>query len=232
MTTQVVKNNKNFKKKNKNGYKKFSRFMTGAGKVANVALKAMAIAKGVAALVNVEKKFIDLTQATPTAWNSGVILPLSLMAEGSGPSQRIGLSVRATSIQANLTIAINASSLPPNGDINARVMIFEDKFSNGVLALPAELFVDPTTPTSLLNINFGKRFRIVSDNRVCITYNALLTSQVTVYKKLNHHLKFSGNGATIGDVLSGALFMVIIHDASSTNAPLVSYSTRFRYIDN
>lgn len=206
-----------------------------AGKALATASAALSMAKMLKSLINVETKFIDtslggvlMPSATPS------IIPLTLCSTGTNDETRNGNSIKAKSNSLKFTLAIN-STTPLDSD--CRIMIVLDKVSNGTVPLATDILdnLGGLTPTlaHYNGDNAGSRFVILYDKRFQLdTVNRRLIDGST-YLKLNHHVKFDGNGSVIADATTGHMYLVFMSNiAAVASQPSISYSNRFYFIDN
>lgn len=206
-----------------------------AGKALATASAALSMAKMLKSLINVETKFIDtslggvlMPSATPS------IIPLTLCSTGTNDETRNGNSIKAKSNSLKFTLAIN-STTPLDAD--CRIMIVLDKVSNGTVPLATDILdnLGGLTPTlaHYNGDNAGSRFVILYDKRFQLdTVNRRLIDGST-YLKLNHHVKFDGNGSVIADATTGHMYLVYMSNIGAVaSQPSISYSNRFYFIDN
>lgn len=183
--------------------------------------------------VDTENKYLDFFATAANITNSGTVVLINGIDEGVDPTQRIGRScrlksllLRTRSITSDQT-AVIAQTL--------RYMVVLDKQPNGALATAADILADvsdnlaaPLSP--LLPANF-KRFTVYLD------FNVVMNKQgrnlvVTKHRlRLNVKPRWGTAGATIADLSSGALLLVVVSDDSTaTNAPVSSVFTRLRFV--
>lgn len=206
-----------------------------AGKALATASAALSMAKMLKSLINVETKFIDtslggvlMPSATPS------IIPLTLCSTGTNDETRNGNFIKAKSNSLKFTLAIN-STTPLDAD--CRIMIVLDKVSNGTVPLATDILdnLGGLTPTlaHYNGDNAGSRFVILYDKRFQLdTVNRRLIDGST-YLKLNHHVKFDGNGSVIADATTGHMYLVYMSNIGAVaSQPSISYSNRFYFIDN
>jgi hypothetical protein len=210
-------------------------FFGTAGKALATASAALSMAKMVKSLINVETKFIDTTLGgvlMPSA--SPTIVPLTLCSTGTNDETRNGNSIKAKSNSLKFTLAIN-STTPLDSD--CRIMIIYDKVSNGTLPIATDILdnLGGITPTlaHYNGDNAGSRFLILYDKRFQLTNNDRRLIDGSSYLKLNHHVKFDGNGSLIADATTGHMYLVFMSNvAAVASQPSISYSNRFYFIDN
>lgn len=179
---------------------------------------------------NVETKYVD-TGIGPTAvdW-TGVVYPLSLLAQGATSATRDGDGVRAHGLELTWTATCPAAA------INAcRAICFADTENQGVLPTSAQVLQNvgaSFTPLSAWNHDNLRRF--------CILYDS---GPITLYPSgdgakdhrsvipVNHHVRYFGAAGAIANAKEGNLFLLLIGDSAAAGA-LMAYYTRFNFVDN
>lgn len=194
------------------------------------AKKALAMAKYVKNLINVEFKELDLKRTITAVTSSVIITNPTLLAQGDTKSSRSGNSIRLKSIRWKAQFKINSSAVATY----IRCMIVLDKQTNGATFAIADLLEDPTlhnvivSPRDRDNKN---RFSVLHDRVIQLNISGNQTSYFNVYKPLNHIINFDGVTNAIGDVTSNCLYLVICSD-EATNTPIITDFCRLTFIDN
>lgn len=195
----------------------------------NIAMKALSMAKYVKSIVNVEKKYLDLTD-TRSVPQTGFVVLLTGIAQGTSAQNREGLSLKATSNSMKYDLLLQ------NVDAVVRCIIFIDTSSNGVLPLVAEVLTaaQPFTVSHYNKGTIGERFKILSDKTITLNTQNFSNRHETIYDKLNHHVKYTNNptGAQ-AECISGHLYALFVADQPTlANEPLITWSNRFSFVDN
>lgn len=136
-----------------------------------------------------------------------------------------------------------------------RIMLVYDRQPNGNFPAISDILLDYgndgttfTTAYSKMNLNNVERFAILRDQRIQIATNAGVSSNVagaiTNYgqqgninwyvplKDLETHYKSTTNPAAIGDIATGALYLVTFGSiAVATSGFQFTYNARLRFID-
>lgn len=223
------------------------RFMTGASKAVNIASRALTVAKGVASLINTEKKYFD-TIAVSSGLNTSVaIQALTAIPQGVTGTTRVGNEVKATSLLLRYFLKWNSTTVVGQ---RARIMLVRD-LSEGVLGSSVtinNILQYSSTAQQLmespLNMDYGKRFQMLFDHVYCqntqvggvykdFYYNfAPLTKQTNkVSRKTNPHIRWYGVNGTDYDF--GHVYMIVIGDQPSGSfTSTIEYMSRLRFIDN
>lgn len=214
----------------KRGYKnKVRKPVSKATQVFNIASKALTTALQVKKLLNVEFKFHDVSANGTAITNTGIIIPLTNLAQGDTDDTRDGATIKLKSIEANFIFKLNASATASV----VRTMIVIDTQTNQVGPTLANVLADAGNQTNLVsprNLDNRSRFIILKD------FNLLLDAsydrkQKSWYKKMNLHLVYDSNAGSISDLTSNSLTLFFM-GSEGTNYPEVSYYVRSRYIDN
>lgn len=183
-------------------------------------------------LINVETKSIENTfQTSPTSLVPSISL-LTGVAEGNDENTRNGRSVLAKSIY------VQASSVMRLVTSAVRIMVVIDKANNGAVPFINNILVPPvgaaTYITSPLNQDYaGSRFNVIVDKRFVLSPGNSTTKLTHFFRKLNHHLKYTGIGLSVDSTASGHLWLVVMSDQdTAANTPITTFTTRVMFTDN
>ena len=208
-------------------YKKKSQYSKYGGYL-DTASKALAVAYSVKKLINVEKKTFD-TNLNLSPGTSGSVTSLSNIIQGDDYNQREGRSIKAISLESSLMLTQNASA--NNTLCRVMFLIDNDLPDSGTLPAVTDILVDSTV-NALRNPDpvMMKRFTIVRDYRFTMSNDSPNDNiQRHFYKKMQHHIKFSGTAAA--DSAQGTILVLALSD-QGTNIPSLSINNRVRYVDN
>lgn len=173
-----------------------------------------------------------------TTW--GVAL-MNGVAQGVEYNQRIGRQATMKSIifNGNVFNLATASLNAFNGAYCRLVIVYDTQPNSGTIPTGTDIFVlnDPNSP---LNLNNRDRFQVLMDVRKqvsaftmnatpALTAGSPSNSYFKKYKKCNKEIIFSGVGATLGSISTGALYLCIIADAA---VAALDYYVRVRFTDN
>ncbi len=190
--------------------------------------KALAVAYGLKKLINVEKKTCD-SQVSGTQGNTGAIQNVTACAQGDDYNNRQGRSVRAVSLEWQGNISQHASATSSQ----YRIVVFIDKNNQGVIPSATDLM----TTDVFSSLRDGRpdnlsRYRILSDEMYVLDHDAMGTTlQVNGFRRLNHHVKFSGTDAADASAGQGSVWVYTVsNEATNVISHLLNF--RFRYIDN
>lgn len=196
---------------------------------------------------NRERKYSDINTATYAVNTTGTFTLCHIPDLGSDFNDRIGRKTVLKSIYIRGRVQTSTAAAP-NGDTTTpaqlcRLIIFVDNQPNGAAPSITDLLVE-ALPSSQLNANNRDRFRIIKDKEYAFdpVYNISTATQarymgnrqvypIKLYKKLNVETIFNGtNGGSIGDINTGALYMLWLGSTASgaTDAEaMVSVRCRF-----
>lgn len=200
------------------------------------ATQALAVAKAVKALVNVEYKNHDVLVdgASVLPFTAAGMTVLTNVPEGDGPNARDGNSVKLKSLKVRMQFNANTTS-PSNGQ-TVRCLIVRDNQQQGTAPTVAQILAQAGTSSaaqleSLPNIiDFPGRFSILMDRTVLVDPDGNGgIKHMQFYKKFDNHLKFDGTGANAER--KGALYYFAITNVGA-NYPTTTVQSRIRYIDN
>jgi len=196
-----------------------------------------------------EKKVADIDSATYQANTTGSITLLANPSLGTDMTNRVGRRIVLKSVYIRGFVASQPAVGPTAANAAAqqvRMIIFADLQPNG--AAPAiGAVLKEALPNSQLNLDNRDRFKVYCDKVYNLDPYGFLTTagsqyasmsnqikQVKKYKKINLEVIFnSTNGGTIGDINSGALYMLWVGSTATGTADANAVvTTRVRFIDN
>lgn len=200
-----------------------------------MASKALSMAKFLASVINVEHKFKDTVFPRTAIYSTPSISFITGTAQGDTQSgSRNGDSIKLTSvnIRGMVTVPTGTSQSPRI----VRIMLINDKVSDGAVPALTDVLDNSTLPNVYARYNpdnAGTRFKVLYDKRIVVsaTTNAI---KFTCYRKLKHHLKYTGSTSNQSDASTGHLYVLVVSDdnAAGTDDPSVEWNSCIRYIDN
>lgn len=195
--------------------------------LAQMAGKAYKGMKYIRKLINVERKFLDTTQAATTQTNVATIAPLSYIAEGDDYNSRDGHSILTQGMLFRMRMTANSTAV-----VNfIRVMVFIDKEMNGTAPVVGDILEATTDYLSPIQHDAGKRFKILFDRIFSLDYNGRGTAAINKWFRINHHIKYTGTTAAAASSKEGQLYVLTLSDNTS-NPPGYSWYNRIRFTDN
>ncbi|WP_445775568.1 hypothetical protein [Shewanella sp.] len=212
-----------FKKRGKRFYGK-KRY----GKYNKTASTALAIAKSVKNMLNVEYKWIDAAIGIINCPAAGTMIGLNQVAQGDTEITRDGEQIKAVSLYIKAVLTINAAATASQ----IRVIIFKaPMLVTATTPTPADL-LEAVTVISPLNRNVYKKYRIMYDKTFTLDSNGVQSRTIKYFKKfVNLKLRYQGGGALITDMRENALFCLVI-GSEAVNEPTINIYSRIRFIDN
>lgn len=206
-------------------YKTYSKCFTTAKQDAQAAL---ALAKQVKGMVNVEYKQHIKKQLNLNIGTAITPIPLSIILQGDTNEKRDGDKVRIKWITFNYTLEAHADATATT----VRVMLVHDRATNQQNFSAISLLYDSTSQNNLispLNIDNSGRFQVFYDKVHTFSHNR--HTHKKVYKKLDIPLTFDGNAGSISDMTRSSLSLVMGSNETQY-LPRITYISRIRYIDN
>jgi len=192
----------------------------------------------------VEKKVFDRTMNGFGADNlTGTAALLCNPVLGSDMNQRIGRKIIMKSIYIRGCIKRTPSINMVNaivGPYLGRMILVYDQQPNGA-AIAASDVLDNVDSWSHLKLDNRDRFKILYDKEFALdswwldaptagNWNRD-TQAIKKYKKLNLEVIFSSSTGTIGDIQSGALWLIFVGDRPLNDDAQFFLRTRVRYVD-
>ncbi len=194
------------------------------------AKRALAIAKQVKRMINVEYKIIDTVRTEDVCAVAGFVRPLVLLSQGDGNANRDGNQIKITNIYFKYWIqASSAASASAT-----RVMLVIDKQPNGALFTLAQLLKNVTVIDAInspLHEDFRRRFRILYDRRHFTDDSRNQISSGFYSKSMQLPIRYSGTAGDITDLSETNLCLVHLSD-EATNEPLLNAFVRILFVDN
>lgn len=220
----------------KKGAKKVGKYvLNNPGNAMAIASKALSMAKFLASVVNVEHKFKDTVFARTAIYSTPSISFITGTSQGDAQSgSRNGDSIKLSSVNLRgmVTVPTGTAQTPRI----VRIILINDKVSDGSAPALSDILDNSTLPNVYARYNpdnAGARFKIMYDKRIVVsaTTNAI---KFGCYRKLRHHLKYTGSTANQSDASTGHLYVLVVSDdnAAGTDDPSVEWNSCIRYIDN
>lgn len=151
---------------------------------------------------NKERKFIDTQLKDVAVANTMTITQLTNLVQGVTDSTRIGNQITVVGCLMRYIMAADIST-------QIRVMLVEDKQTNGAIYLVGDLLQDGSTGgdniVSPYNADFKRRFKVHYDRNHQFDINSRATVFVSKYFKLNIPIRYDTNAGTIADIQSSSL---------------------------
>lgn len=176
--------------------------------------------------LNPEKKVIDVAETQTTPGTSGTVVLLSGIAQGDDITNRNGRSIRCTSLLFRAAININASAV----NTWVRYILFTDKATAGSAPAVTDVLKEAKI-TAPLNASNAPRFHIFRDRVYALDGVGLKNVHMEEFIKYREHIKYIGTDATITSAGVGTIYVLML-SSEAINTPMVSWSSRIRFLDN
>lgn len=195
-----------------------------------------------------DKKWETLSDIDAVVDETGKVLHLNRIAQGTGPNQRIGKKTTIHSLYMKFSLTHNDAHTPQL----VRFALVWDKQPNGSLSTGADIFYFPTPPLPPVSavlrhveMNNRERFKIlwtgVIPLNVTASGGAPAVSKPTViygekyFRNMGLITAWNNPGAGIADTSTGALLWVMFSNVSTgnpnTTKSTMATSWRIRYTD-
>lgn len=186
-----------------------------------------------------EQKFVDVAAAAYNADTTGSVTLLNGVAQGDDFNNRIGRQATWKSVSIR-GILYNVDQTTNNAA--CRLLVVWDNSPNSGSAPAITDFLVASTATTHNNLNNRHRFKTLIDEYHCLgTFSNVATQSYVAgpgVKEINRFLRlpdavtvFSGTGATVGSIQSGAIWLVTIGDQGAGLGGQFSVTTRCRFTD-
>lgn len=206
------------------GYKKCGKMVYGDAK------KALALAKKVKSMLNVEYKINDNHITGSGSDINGSIVQLSNLLQGNTNETRDGNQVKYTQIQLKYFVTINSGATATL----VRVFLILDKQTNTAIYTPAQILKNITVGDGMnspYNRNFRRRFRVLYDrvHDLSINGNRVIRGKKTI--NISVPVRYNGTSGSISALTENSLsFMHLSSEA--TNVPAITAFMRCLFVDN
>jgi len=197
-----------------------------------------------------ELKYRDLGESVKDVTEAGTLYLLNGIANGTNVNTRVGskITIRSCLINVNYYPRTTGSSSALHG-VLVRTMLIWDSQANGTTPAVDEILqtylhnpgpITSPTPLSPMNLVNRDRFTVLMESRrqigsylfsstPVLTAGAPNNAYMSKYKRINKDTVYGGEGATIGDIKTGALYLLVIAD--NDDVAYLDYYSRIRYSD-
>lgn len=169
---------------------------------------------------------------TTTGWTPpGASNLLNGIAQGSSETSRVGRKITMRSLLVNWTFG---PAITVQGSANCRLTVVYDKQPNGLIPVTTDIFHVDSHLTPMLLAN-SDRFTVlhnewVQNPNVNIGGTTIAQMSGSFYVKMLLETMYSGTGATILNINSGALYLLCSSDTGK--ADVLTYCSRVRFTDS
>lgn len=180
-----------------------------------------------------ERKVIDIAPFTDTVTGAApAVYLLNGVATGDDFTDRDGRRIMMKYLFFRWSV--NKNNAATIGG-NFRLSIVYDKQANGAAPAYTDIFA-ANAALSHTNLNNRSRFQILYNEFVCLQDSQAATNggpscaQREMFVPLNLDTQFSGTGATVASIATGALYLVYNCDITGAGV-LFKATTRVRFLD-
>lgn len=205
------------------------RFNKKGGSWLGYAKKALRVANFVKSVVNVEYKYLDVSNTGLSMSSSGAVALLTGLAVGTTSTTRNGNSILMKSFYSQITFKVNAAA---TSSTLCRVIYFIDKQDTSSLPAVTDV-LSAATVNAPIRRDQGDRFIVLYDRRLVVNLDSgsRPAGILKYFKKLHMHVKYLGDTAAQSDTGENQIYVLTVTDAASNN-PTFNHTVRMRYIDN
>jgi hypothetical protein len=177
--------------------------------------------------------FSAIASAEPYGTPFAGMTELNDIQQGAAFYNRIGSKVCMTSIMVRFNLLASATTVLSS----VRYAIVYDRQCNGAFPAITDIFgVNGATAANNSGVNLTNRgrFLILRDKAVTIDPASALSVDVEEYCKLTQlEAEFKASGGTIGDITTGAFYLVCgtVNLSGTGTVGIVSILARIRYLD-
>ncbi len=179
---------------------------------------------------NIEFKFIDNSEDIEADTTGNISIFNSAIAAGTDIDERVGEEITARRIMIRGFIH-NDRGTPADGTI--RLILFRQLLPLNTLPAVGEVLAsNGTFPTARMrNMDFKSDLVVYADHTLSIDTNVHTFIPFKFIFKLNHQCKYLTNAAGVPQT-NAICLLVISSQATSANAPGVSLTGRYSYVDS
>ena len=162
--------------------------------------------------------------------NTGVVSPISRIAQGTDYTQRIGNSIKMQRIEVRCRIFQN----PTATQTVVRCSLVRDLDGAGTIPTTSDIFENvggisaPLTQFDFLN---RKRFSVLYDELITLDVGQGTTQCFTLDLPHEGHVLYLGSTAAAASDGKGSLYLCFLSD-EATNTPTCAFSTRIVFTDD
>lgn len=178
-----------------------------------------------------ELKYLDTNFASYGGGTTGSVTLINGVASGSTQITREGRQCYWKTVQVNGFLDPHANQLEERCD----VYVIYDKQPGAAVPALTDLFVQ-AIGGSPLNLNYRDRFSVIVHKSFVLglidgtNYYSTIpnTQKISIYKRVNLKTTFKGDSNAIGDISTGALYLVVVGSQATYYAsPYVNVRLRF-----
>ncbi len=217
---------RNFERKAR---KRYGQYKKCAGYVAHDATKALALAKYLKGIVNVEFKQHTVV-ATAAISSTPLITQTTNISLGDTTLTRDGSNIKVVGLTFSYLLAQHASAVTTL----VRVMVIHDRQTNQAAFSSPNILDDVSTGDAIVsprNLDHTHRFQVLYDKVHAFSDSGQKTLYRSFNRKMQLKLRYDADDGTIADLTSSSLALMFLSN-EATNTPTITFSHRIRYVDN
>jgi len=176
-------------------------------------------------LINVETKLCR-TASSHTVSTTGFIDPVSMLAQGTNYTDRVGDSIKLQTVELRFKLIMNVAS---NGTAT-RIILVRDMYQQGADPTMAQI-LQQTGALEAKNHLLRDRFSFLFDELIYTSNNGDDGCTYTVRIPHEGHIKYIGTTAASASNGFGSLYFVAISD-EGTNLPTLAYNISVLFTDD
>ncbi len=218
---------RNFERKAR---KRFGQYKKCAGYVAHDATKALAMAKYLKGIVNVEFKQHTQSATAVAISTTPLITQTTNINLGDTTTTRDGSNIKLVNLTFSYLLIQHITAV----STMVRVMVIHDKQTNQAIYTSPLILHDVTTGDAIVsprNLDHTHRFQVLYDKVHALSESGPTTLYRSFNKKMQLKLRYDADDGTIADLTSSSLSLLFVSN-EATNTPLITFSHRLRYVDN
>lgn len=152
------------------------------------------------------------------------------IGQGAAVNQRVGNKVVIRSIAHNCILSATATPVL----MTVRALLVYDRQTNGTAPTFADILANTAGASGFnagVNIANRNRFQIIRDTRVTIDDAGNRMAPLKIYAKGYWPVEYGANAGTIGDIRTGAIYLIMFTAQFVANVQVYQNETRIRYQD-
>jgi len=179
---------------------------------------------------NAEYKCVCAVGTSTSLDTTPIIGLFNGMPQGTDSDDRVGRSIRLTSLQYNILFTKDSTVQ----STYVRFLIIMDIQCNGSDPDPNELMFGGFTVQSIRNADYMKRYRILKDTTIHLTdqnHESMRNAYMRFPYNPMYQTEFKGTGATVENISSNALHIILVSDQDIAT-PVYQLDYKLQYLDN
>jgi len=193
---------------------------------AGLAMKAYKGFRFIRGLVNVEKKYFDITPISGAITNTGSVTNLTATAQGDDVANRNGNSILGKTMYIRFHWYRDVVNTAATNTV--RMIVVKDMENTGSAITVTDLLATNTVDAPL-NVDHTARYQIMKDKVYTLSLNGSEGVASHWFIRVNDHVKYTGSANT--DIYKNQIYLVLL-TSETANAPVCNLTSRFGFYDN